>query len=162
MPKKKPTALDRKEMKKLLGAAPVLSSESHKDYDTILMRLMDCIDPDDVIELFYVKDLVDQIWEVNRLRLHKVLVMECAHQRHQEQEEERRQQSRRRNTAIAEDVKELFKAEQAGPAGEPTHVRLDMGNPRRRILGSVAVRILTELDQKYRIATWAHLPPECR
>ena len=120
MRKKKPTALDRKEMKKLLGAAPVLSSEYLKDYDAILMRLMDCIDPDDVIELFYVKDLADQIWEINRLRLHKVLVMERAHQRHQEKEEERRRQSRRRNTAIDERVKELFKAEQAGPAGEPT------------------------------------------
>ena len=120
MSKKKSIVLDRKEMKKLFGAAPVLSSESLKDYDAILMRLMDCIEPDDVIELFYVKDLADQIWEINRLRLHKVLVMERAHQRHQEKEEERRRQSRRRNTAIAEDVKELFKAEQAAPAGEPT------------------------------------------
>ena len=58
-------------MKKLLGAAPVLSSECLKDYDAILMRLMDFIEPDDVIELFYVKDLAAQIWEIHRLRLHK-------------------------------------------------------------------------------------------
>ena len=48
--KKKSTALDLKEMKKLFGPAPVLSSESLKDYDAILKHLMDCVEPRDFIE----------------------------------------------------------------------------------------------------------------
>ena len=113
--RKKSTALDLKEMMKLLGPAPVLSSESLKDYNAMLKRLMDCIDPGDFMEQYYVKELVDQIWEINRLRLHKVMVMEREHQRHQEKEMKRWQEEKKKKAEAAEwDAERAKAAEQAG------------------------------------------------
>jgi hypothetical protein len=119
----KSTALDLKEMRKLFGAA-VLSSESHKDFDAILKHLMDCIEPHDFIEQMFVWDFAEQTWEIYRLRHHKILVMECEHQRHQEKETKRRQEEKKKKAAAAEcdarraKAAEQVPAEQAGKTGQ--------------------------------------------
>ena len=43
--------------KRLLGPAPVLSSENHKDYDAILARFTECLEPQNFIELMFINDL---------------------------------------------------------------------------------------------------------
>jgi hypothetical protein len=133
----KSTAPDMKEIKKLFGPAPVLTSESLKDYDVILKRLVECIEPDDFIEQMFVIDLANATWDIKRFGFHKILVIEREHQRHQEMETKRRQAEQKKKAAIAEwDAKraaervgetkeveqtgEANEAEQAEQAGAPT------------------------------------------
>jgi len=123
--RKKSATSNLKEMKKLFGSAPVLTSERHNDYDAILKRLVECIQPDDIIEQMFVVDLANEIWEIQRYSSHKTNVIELEHHRHQEKENERRQKARKLKQAIAERAEEAKKAkegaaEQAEPADEAT------------------------------------------
>ena len=134
--KKKSTALDLKALKKLFGPAPVLTSESLKEYDLILKLVMDCIEPGDFILQMFVKDYADASWDIKRFGLHKTLLIERENQRHQEMEAKRRQKEQEKKAAAAEwDAKraaaqvkteeveqtgETNEVEQADQAGAPT------------------------------------------
>ena len=117
--KTKSTTLDLNEIKKLLGPPAVLSSESIKDYDAILQRLMECVEPRDAIEQLFVSDFAEQTWEIHRLRHHKILVIERDHQQRQEKEEKRRLQLRKcRAERATEEAEKAEQAKQAEPVGE--------------------------------------------
>jgi hypothetical protein len=87
--------------KKLLGPALVLSSESHKDYDAIMARFTECLEPQNFIELMFVNDLTVATWEIRRYSLHMIYLIERQHVRHQAIEEKRRQQEQKRKEDIA-------------------------------------------------------------
>jgi hypothetical protein len=111
-------AKDLAELKRLF-TPPVLSSEDHKAYYTIMTRFLESLKPRDFVELIFVKDLTDSTWEMMRYSSHKTLVIEREHQRHVEIQAKRRQEERKKKAAIAERVAEMAKAaEQAGETKE--------------------------------------------
>jgi hypothetical protein len=93
-------AKDLAELKKLF-APPVLSSEDHNAYYTIMARFLESVKPRDFVELIFVQDLTDSTWEIMRYSQHKTLVIEREHQRHLEIEAERRQAERQKKAASA-------------------------------------------------------------
>ena len=114
-------ANDLAELKRLF-TPPVLSSEDHKAYYTIMTRFLESLKPRDFVELIFVKDLTDSTWEMMRYSSHKTLVIEREHRRHVEIQAKRRQEERKKKAAIAEGVAGKAKAaEQAGETkeGEP-------------------------------------------
>ena len=86
-----------------------------------MTRFIECLEPRDFIEQMFVKDLTDSTWDTMRYSLHKTLVIEREHQRHQDMEEKRRQKERKLKSAIAEQLdaaKEASRAEEAEDVGE--------------------------------------------
>jgi hypothetical protein len=111
-------ANDLAELKRLF-TPPVLSSEDHKAYYTIMTRFLESLKPRDFVELIFVKDLTDSSWEIMRYSNHKSPVIEREHQRHVEIQAKRRQEERKQKAAIADRVAEMTKAaEQAGETKE--------------------------------------------
>jgi hypothetical protein len=57
---------------------PTVHGESDAEYDALLAHLSEAIEPDDVVELLWVKDLADVTWESLRLRrLRRELIQYC-------------------------------------------------------------------------------------
>ena len=50
------------------GPIRLISGENSTSYDELLARVTDTIKPTDIIEEMWVRDLVDLVWEVLRLR----------------------------------------------------------------------------------------------
>ena len=73
------TILDSEELKELLGAPPVLSSENAAGYDQLLGRLMESMKPKDLMEQLLIKEVVDSQWEMARYVRHKTLSIERQH-----------------------------------------------------------------------------------
>ena len=88
------------DIKKLLGAPPVLTSESLRTYDRLLTQVVEAMQPRDIIEMMFVKDVVNASWEISRYETHQTLVIERQHQRRQEQENKRRQHERKRKKEL--------------------------------------------------------------
>ena len=96
--------------KKLLGPAPVLTSEDLKAYDAIMESFTECIEPTDLITLMLVKDLTDSTWDILRYSRHMTLLIEREHLKRQDIEQKRRQQEQKRKQDIARRVEERKKA----------------------------------------------------
>src|SRR5262245_55093349 len=60
----------------LFEPRPLTRHEDPGDYDRLLVFIAQDVKPRDIIEWFWVKDIVDLAWEARRLRLFKVLLME--------------------------------------------------------------------------------------
>jgi hypothetical protein len=60
----------------LCGNPPLLSSEKPKDYESLFSHMADCVEPTDVVEWLWLKDLVDHTWEIRRLRRFKNQLIE--------------------------------------------------------------------------------------
>src|SRR5215207_6205548 len=56
------------ELRELLSSRPLLSNESAEDYDQLLTSLAVALEPKDVVEWVWCKDVQDLIWECRRLR----------------------------------------------------------------------------------------------
>jgi hypothetical protein len=52
----------------LMGKRPLLVGEGETTYDELLSRIAVRVDPQDIMEWFYVKDVADYTWEIFRLR----------------------------------------------------------------------------------------------
>jgi hypothetical protein len=76
IPKTPTSGPDLNKLRKLLGPAPVLSSESRKAYDAILSGLMEAVKPNDFVLEMLVTDLADWTWEIKRYKRYKVLLAE--------------------------------------------------------------------------------------
>jgi len=122
---------DLKELKKLFGPAPVLSTESLKNYNAILKSLREAIKPDDFVMEILVIDLADATWEIQRCKRLKVLVADYKHLEQQEEKVKEYFNQRRRERAAkqAEAVKakeeaapsdDAVEAEQLGQSAAPT------------------------------------------
>src|SRR6476660_2119417 len=60
----------------LFGAPPLLSTEDPRLYRDMLDRFVGSVEPRNVIEWLWVKDIVDLSWEIARLRRYRVLLIE--------------------------------------------------------------------------------------
>jgi hypothetical protein len=65
----------------LFGDPPLLRGEDDSVYYTLMERFTKLVEPRDMIEWWWVKDMTDHTWEIRRLRRFKVLFVEL--QRHQ-------------------------------------------------------------------------------
>jgi hypothetical protein len=70
------------ELRRLLGAPPVLSTENAQSYDEIMGRLMECLAPRDFMEQMLIKELTDCTWEMARYTRQKTLAMERGFREH--------------------------------------------------------------------------------
>jgi hypothetical protein len=63
------------------GPPPLIEGESAADYDALLARIANALQPADVLEEIWIRDVVDLSWEVFRLRRLKAQLMAAnAHQ----------------------------------------------------------------------------------
>lgn len=60
----------------LLGEKPLLWNESEAEYDELLGGIFAALDPRGVIETILVKDIVDYIWEIRRMRSLKIAALQ--------------------------------------------------------------------------------------
>jgi hypothetical protein len=68
------TTLARSE--RVSGRFPVLSSENRKDYEELMISLLEYYRPKNPIGEKLVRHLADEEWEISRLRRHKIILME--------------------------------------------------------------------------------------
>ena len=61
---------------RIFGDPPLLSTENPEIYFLLLRTIAQEVCPQNVIEWFWVKDLVDLTWEIRRLRRFKTVLME--------------------------------------------------------------------------------------
>jgi len=64
----------------LFGYAPTLKTEDDEIYWNCVERFVKCVEPQDVIEWLWVKDVVDLSWEILRLRRLKIDLVEIDRQ----------------------------------------------------------------------------------
>jgi hypothetical protein len=57
---------------------PLIAGESSAGYDELLARVCATLQPSDVLEHIFIRDIVDLVWEVNRLRRLKASLMASA------------------------------------------------------------------------------------
>lgn len=67
-------------MRAMFGPPPVLRTESHVQYKGILDRYMELFEPQDVLELTLLTQLVNEVWLIQRYRRHQTLGIERWHQ----------------------------------------------------------------------------------
>jgi hypothetical protein len=60
----------------LFGHAPTLKTEDDEIYWNCMERFVKCIEPQDVIDWLWIKDVVDLTWEIWRLRRLKIDLVE--------------------------------------------------------------------------------------
>jgi hypothetical protein len=70
------TVLIPAEVRALFGDPPILSTEDAKLYWSMLGQFAKCVEPQDIIEWLWVKDVVDLSWEISRLRRLKIDLIE--------------------------------------------------------------------------------------
>jgi hypothetical protein len=56
------------EVQALFGPPPLILGEDAQAYETLLLAIAQAVEPKDVIEWFYVKDIADSTWAEQRLR----------------------------------------------------------------------------------------------
>ena len=65
----------------VLGPAMLIAGESSEAYDGLLARIRAVVEPADILEEIWVRDVTDLAWEVSRLRRIKAHLMQaCAHE----------------------------------------------------------------------------------
>ena len=60
----------------LFGYAPTLKTEDDETYWKCMERVIQCVEPQDIIEWLWLKDVVDLSWEILRLRRLKIDLVE--------------------------------------------------------------------------------------
>ena len=60
----------------LFGYAPILKTEDDETYWKYIGRVAKCVEPQDIIEWLWIKDVVDLSWEILRLRRLKIELVE--------------------------------------------------------------------------------------
>lgn len=93
----------------LLGPAPVLTSESLREYNEVWTRFIECAKPRDFIEEIFIRDAADATWDARRFALHKNLLIEREHKRLLEIETKRHLEVLKREARIAEGMAERAK-----------------------------------------------------
>jgi hypothetical protein len=65
----------------VLGPATLVAGESSEAYDSLFARIRAVVEPADMLEEIWVRDVTDLAWEVSRLRRIKAHLMQaCAHE----------------------------------------------------------------------------------
>jgi hypothetical protein len=64
------------EVRALFGDPPLLRGEEPSLYNNLMDQFSKLVEPKDMIEWWWVKDMTDHSWEIRRLRRFKVLIVE--------------------------------------------------------------------------------------
>src|SRR5262245_40795700 len=76
-----PNALTKSSDTGALGPAMLVAGESSQAYDNLSARIRAVVEPADMLEEIWVRDVTDLAWEVSRLRRVKAHLMQaCAHE----------------------------------------------------------------------------------
>jgi hypothetical protein len=73
-----PSGGPRRQTAGFAGPPPLIAGERSADYDELLARVCESLQPSDVLEHIWIRDVVDLAWEVFRLRRLKVDLMSAA------------------------------------------------------------------------------------
>ena len=73
-----PSAVEGADAQALLGRPPVLHGEDGHAYAALLARVRADVGPRDILEEFWVRDVVDQLWQTLRLRRMKASLVTVA------------------------------------------------------------------------------------
>lgn len=68
----------RTDLQVLLGPAPLLDGEDPDTYQALFSHTRAAVEPNDAIEEFWLRDVVDLLWETLRLRRLKAALMRAA------------------------------------------------------------------------------------
>src|SRR5260370_14541724 len=64
------------EVRALFGDPPLLRGEEASLYNNLMDQFSRLVEPKDMIEWWWVKDITDHVWEIRRLRRFKILCVE--------------------------------------------------------------------------------------
>src|SRR5262245_35525823 len=64
------------EVQALFGDPPLLQGEDVDLYNNLMGQFAKLVEPNDMVEWWWVKDITDHSWEIRRLRRFKVLIVE--------------------------------------------------------------------------------------
>ena len=73
-----PSAIEGTDVQALLGRPPMLFGEDERAYAELLARVQGAVRPKDILEEFWVRDVVDLLWETLRLRHMKASLVTVA------------------------------------------------------------------------------------
>jgi hypothetical protein len=73
-----PSAAQGTDAQALLGRPPMLPGEDERAYAALLARVRADVGPKDILEEFWVRDVVDQLWQTLRLRRMKASLVTVA------------------------------------------------------------------------------------
>jgi hypothetical protein len=73
-----PNAIKGMDAQALLGRPPILRGEDERAYAELLARVQAAVRPKDILEEFWVRDVVDLLWETLRLRRMRASVVTVA------------------------------------------------------------------------------------
>jgi hypothetical protein len=73
-----PSAIEGTDAQALLGRPPILHGEDERAYAEFLARVQRAVGPNDIVEEFWVRDVVDLVWETLRLRRMKASLVTVA------------------------------------------------------------------------------------
>jgi hypothetical protein len=73
-----PSAIEGADAQALLGRPPMLRGEDERAYAELLARVQGAVGPKDILEEFWVRDVVDLLWETLRLRRMKASLVTIA------------------------------------------------------------------------------------
>ena len=77
-PASRPESVVHSDVRNLLGPPPLIDGEDAAAYEAIYEQILAAIDPKDVFEQFWVRDLADLIWGALRLRRLKTKLFHSA------------------------------------------------------------------------------------
>jgi hypothetical protein len=66
------------DLEEIFGAPPIVPGESEANYRSLYQRVRHAVEPADLIEEFWVRDVTDLFWETLRLRRLKAKLMTIA------------------------------------------------------------------------------------
>jgi hypothetical protein len=98
------TQLD--EFTALLGSAPVLSTESEKHYNEVWDGLLSSFTPHDFMELFFIRQVQNETWKIQRYTRHQTLAIERRFRESAEFQAKRRKEQVERRQALAKELAE--------------------------------------------------------
>ena len=102
-----PTTLDSRlaQLRKIFGPPPVLpDSESIEAYEEMLLRFIECFQPQDFFETVLMKDVTDGTWEAARYARRKVLMMHRRYRNRRDAEAKRRKDWAEKKAELARRV----------------------------------------------------------
>jgi hypothetical protein len=73
---KSPMATTLARLERTCGRLPVLSSENRKDFEELLVSLLEYYRPKNLMGEKLIRHLADEEWEISRLRRHKTILLE--------------------------------------------------------------------------------------
>ncbi|MFN3350027.1 hypothetical protein [Pseudorhodoplanes sp.] len=76
--KSEPAGPAQPDIDRLLGAPPLFKGEDRKAYHALQDQVRNLVKPVDLIEQFWIRDVVDLIWEIGRLRRLKAKLMSAS------------------------------------------------------------------------------------